>query len=163
MSAEVDPRDSPLGILPRLTFACFFLHVLEELLTFPAWATRHFARISTGDFIFAHVFILAGACYLTRRASKAKAEPIWILLVVALQWALFGNVFFHAATTVLFREYSPGLVTAILLYLPLTFAYIKRIRARRSMAMAEQLQAFCLGMAFSALVTATLWIEKGIL
>ncbi|MHC5065757.1 MAG: HXXEE domain-containing protein [Planctomycetota bacterium] len=152
---------SPLGILPRLTFACFILHVLEELPNFPDWASRHFARISMGDFIFAHVFIFAAVFYLAKRASEPRAQPAWILCAVALQWAFFGNVFFHAGTTILFGEYSPGLVTAILLYLPLTYAYVLRILRSRSMTALRQFQAFVLGMAFSALVTATLWLEKG--
>lgn len=151
----------PLGVLPRLTFACFILHVLEELPNFPDWASRHFAPISMGDFIFAHVFIFAAVFYLAKRASEPRADASWILYAVALQWAFFGNVIFHAGTTILFNEYSPGLATAFFLYLPLTYAYVRRIRRSRIMTALRQLQAFVLGMAVSVLVTATLWIEKG--
>jgi hypothetical protein len=40
--------------------------------------------------------------------------------------AIFFNVFFHAGATVYFRTYCPGLITALILYLPLFFFVIQR-------------------------------------
>lgn len=105
----------------------FALHVAEELTGgFPAWASRHFASMTTLAFAVGNGIGVGMFAYLAYGAVRFGGRWIWFLM--AAQWALFLNAGFHIGTTLLFGEYSPGVITNIVLYLPLTFWLITRLR-----------------------------------
>lgn len=47
---------------------------------------------------------------------------IFVFFTFIFTPAVFFNVLFHAGTTVIFRAYCPGLITALYIYTPLFFA-----------------------------------------
>jgi hypothetical protein len=95
----------------------YALHMVEEFtLGFVKWADRYLGRFdwtqnligNAGFFLF-----LALACYLYYRDP---AVNLWVGMAAAM-WVL-SNAFVHISATVLSGEYSPGVVTATVLYLP---------------------------------------------
>jgi hypothetical protein len=92
------------------------LHVAEEAPGFAAWARRNtWPGYRDRDF----VFINAGGLALTALTGAAvRREPrlfgLWYAAIVTQQ--MLWNPVFHLGTTVAYREYSPGLVTALTLF-----------------------------------------------
>jgi Protein of unknown function with HXXEE motif len=106
------------GLLP----AAFALHVVEEAPGFTGWARRHASeRYTRRDFwrnnAAGMLLTLPTAGAISRRLPGRAAFFAFYTLVLTQQ-ALWNTVF-HAATTAAWREYSPGLVTAGALFLPL--------------------------------------------
>ena len=101
--------------------AAYFLHIIEEYVGgFPAWVTRdvHGSFDDTGFAInnFAFMLILLTLVYVNFR----KSTPLrGVLLVVFASANLFWDALFHLFMTPILDRYSPGLVTAMLLYYPI--------------------------------------------
>ena len=99
------------------------LHIFEEWPRFPRWARRFASPTYTDrDYIITHVFAILfaiGAVLLVRAFPNR-----WILFgfFAFVFWpGTFCNALFHAGATVLSRRYCPGVLTGILVYLPLSF------------------------------------------
>ena len=103
----------------KIFVLCFVygLHMVEEFtLGFVEWADRYFGEFDwtqnlIGNFIF-FVFLAFG-CYLY---YKNPEKNLWAGMSGCM-WVL-SNAFIHVSATLLGNEYSPGLVTAIVLYIP---------------------------------------------
>lgn len=99
----------------------FAVHLVEEYLApewFGAWSGRVLdVPMSRSDFIvwnaIAFVLMCVGAG-LTIACRRHR----WIEIAMSL--AVAGNALFHAAASVATLTYSPGLLTGVLLWLPLT-------------------------------------------
>ncbi len=148
--------ERPVGRLPWLVFIALVLHVLEEWPEFPEWATRHFGTTSPRFYVLSHIPILGLVAWAAYRASKPGASSsLWFITVILS--ALGGNVVFHVVSSVEFGELSPGLLTALILYVPLVAALLPRFAAilgrRRSVT------AVATGLVASALITATLGFD----
>jgi hypothetical protein len=122
----------------------FLLHDLEELLTVPPWLARHGELIPpelrmilpTDRVVFAWAFaflfvVYLGAALLALRASRASAA---VYLFALLVMARLTNVLAHVAQAVYARGYVPGLVTALVVVLPLSVYLVERLVARRWIA-----------------------------
>lgn len=101
--------------------AAYAVHIPEEYLTgFPAWMSEHMqASMDDQGFLLNNALFMAILLSLSFWASRTRtALPAFVFL----SWAsgnLFWNFIFHLWTTVLADSYSPGLVSAVLLYYPL--------------------------------------------
>jgi len=95
----------------------YVLHMVEEFtLGFVEWADRYFGDFDwTQNLIGNAMFfvILAGACYLY---YKNPTKYLWAGMSCAM-WVL-ANSFIHISATILGGQYSPGVVTATMLYIP---------------------------------------------
>jgi hypothetical protein len=101
--------------------AAFLLHIVEEYVGgFPRWATDvlhgSFNNVAFALNNAAFVVILTTLVFLNHRRAGTKRA---IALVAFASGNLFWDALFHLFTTSLFDRYSPGLVTAMLLYYPL--------------------------------------------
>ena len=100
----------------------FALHVLEEAPGFTAWARRHASeRYTQRDFARNNALGLAitgAATYVLARPSRRRRFFGVYYSTILTQQALFNTVF-HVGTAVAWREYSPGLITSLTLFLPL--------------------------------------------
>ncbi|HYG87271.1 MAG TPA: HXXEE domain-containing protein [Azospirillum sp.] len=118
--------------MPRLRFhrliwlmpAAFAPHIVEEYGTgFPDWVTHTLGGAMTGGaFLMNNAVFMAILVGLT---AWAALRPSPLSAFVLLSWAsgnLFWNFVFHLATTVLYDRFSPGLITAVLLYFPISLA-----------------------------------------
>ncbi len=103
-------------------FVSACLHVTEEFFLpggFPAWYRRYrpetAASFTVRFAIVVNVILLAVCLTLALLPPGPRTVAFW-LTVVAL---LAANVGFHLVATIRMREYSPGVVTAVLCYAPL--------------------------------------------
>jgi hypothetical protein len=136
----------------------FLVHIAEELPRFPAWATRHFAATSRAWYVYSHVVLIALVVTISAQAEAAAPRTLWPLIAVGFQWALGVNALFHIATTVLFKEYSPGLVTGVLVCIPAT-AYVSRAAVAGQLLTTAQLgSAVGLGIIINLIVISSLWL-----
>lgn len=125
MDSNAAPQ--PVSALPTfrkiiwLMPAAYLLHIAEEYLGgFPEWVTRDVhGRFDDMAFVinnFAFMAILVTLVY----ANFEKRTLTRSLLLVAFASAnLFWDALFHLAMTPVLNRYSPGLITAMLLYYPL--------------------------------------------
>jgi hypothetical protein len=98
----------------------FALHVAEEAPGFTRWVNRNITDGYTrADFVRNNAagvaMTLAGTWALARRPGPALAF-VYFAAIVSQQTA---NAAWHAGATAAYRDYSPGLASALLLFLPL--------------------------------------------
>ncbi len=98
------------------------VHVLEEFVYpggFRAWYARYrpeIARSLTVRLLVTINAILLTVCALLAVAGPSPANAATWLIVVSV---LFWNAIFHVRAALRMRRYSPGVVSGILLYVPL--------------------------------------------
>jgi uncharacterized protein with HXXEE motif len=108
--------------------AAFCLHVLEEWPNFTRWARRYASPMFTQkEYNTIH---LAGIAVAVTSAWMLWMFPnrvtTFLFFSVVFTPSTLCNTVFHAGATVLKKAYCPGLVTAVLLYLPLFFFLSQR-------------------------------------
>lgn len=109
----------------------FALHNLEEAPFMEGWSKRLPLKIhpnvTTRQFVIA-VTVLTVAGFLLTYISLGYLQPaIGYLLVLEIQMILLFNAFIpHIGSTIRFRMYSPGVVTAIVITLPFSFYLFRR-------------------------------------
>ena len=98
----------------------YAIHHFEEhmIFNFRAWRLLYFADsnpLSTeAVFVILSAITLAYIILHSIVENKASAQSV-ILFLMATQ---VNNVIFHAGGTIIFKHFSPGLITAIILYIP---------------------------------------------
>src|SRR5262245_28569365 len=107
--------------------AAYALHILEESQHFAEWASAHFAPgFTTAQFVRNNVIVMASLVALTLLASLHPRRWTALLHFFQLSANVLHNALLHMAATAYFGVYSPGLLTAILLYLPVWYHITKR-------------------------------------
>ena len=112
----------------------FICHFLEEAPGFVEWFNSHVARGITPELflrvnIYALVItlIVVGIEWLSRSASSLTLVISW------LGFLMLANAILHVAGALVDRQYVPGLVTAVLLYLPYySWLFVKALRSERA-------------------------------
>jgi hypothetical protein len=118
--------------------AALLLHNAEEALFFPRYLPLVLGRlpdswqvlggvVTMGQVWAAMAILTLVAVALAAWANlvPTAAAPLWLLLLIVA--TLLLNVLWHvAAAVVLFDGYSPGLVTAVLVNLPLSVYLLRR-------------------------------------
>jgi hypothetical protein len=101
--------------------AAFAAHVAEEAPGFTSWARRNTSRRYTqGDFVRNNALgaiLTVAATVAAARTRDRRVFGAYYTTVFAPQ--MFGNSVFHTGTTLAYREYSPGLFTALAMFVPL--------------------------------------------
>jgi hypothetical protein len=129
-------------VLPFRTLQWLFpiavtLHNGEEAIWMPGWAARH-ARLlpmhpPRAPFLWSALVILTmGAFLLTYLSTREGPESFWTYLTFGYIVTRLGNVFVpHLPATLAFRSYTPGVVTACLINLPMmSILSIKAVRQK---------------------------------
>lgn len=129
----------PMNILNTLSFdrllwfvpIFFALHNLEEAPFMESWSRRLPMKlpvtITTRQFVIAVTFLTLGGFLLTYIALEYLAKQIGYWVVLGIQAVMLFNAFIpHIATTVRFRMYSPGVITAVLIMLPFSSYLFRR-------------------------------------
>jgi hypothetical protein len=130
MPAEARPRhaDSFIGNWAWLFPLSYLVHILEEYWGgFPAWIARFWGvESSSGNFLSwnggALVMMMVGIVLVLKTKSYR-----WLL--VSFGSVVLINGLVHAIASVVTRSYSPGLISGLLLFIPL--GAITLTRARR--------------------------------
>ncbi len=114
--------DEKPGVIFLLCLIYAF-HMVEEFsLGFVPWGDRYFGSFDWTQNLFGNAMffaILAAACFLY---YKKPAKYLWVGMSAAM-WVL-ANSFIHISATVLSGEYSPGVVTATVFYIPGGFYFL---------------------------------------
>jgi hypothetical protein len=99
----------------------FVAHVAEEAPGFTRWARRNASkRYTQRDFVRNNILGAVLTLAATAAAARYRDRRVFAAFytgVFAPQ--LFGNSVFHTGATVAYGEYSPGLFTALGLFVPL--------------------------------------------
>src|SRR5581483_9494486 len=95
-------------------------------------------------------------------AVTGPLGSLWALLATGAQWVLVTNGLFHLVATVRFREYSPGVITGTLLFLPAGAYVVVRTIAGHLLSLSQLVVALGLGTLFGALVIASLWLDMDV-
>ena len=126
-------NDSILAWAPAVAVGA---HIFEEFVYpggFSAWYVRYrpdAALSFTPRFAVGINALLVGVCLLIPLQGLGPYGVACWLTVAAL---LAGNAVFHIRATLRGREYSPGLVTSVAMYLPLAiFGYVHFLRSSRA-------------------------------
>jgi hypothetical protein len=137
----------------------FLIHVAEEFPYFPQWATRHFGATSRAWYVYSHIVLGLIAVVVCARAQVAGPETLWPVLATSLQWVLATNSIFHIVTTVLFREYSPGLFTGTALFLPATVYMFNRTVSQELLTPLQVAFVIGCGTVVGGAAVASLWLR----
>ena len=121
------PFDRLLWFVPFF----FMLHNIEEAPFMENWSKRLplkvYPIVSTKQFVIAVTFLTTGGFILTFLGVEKLSQPIGYLLILGIQMVLVFNAFVpHLISTIRFRLYSPGLVSALLITLPFSFYLFQR-------------------------------------
>ena len=117
--------DLSLGQAVWLFCPAFALHVLEEWPRFTEWARRHTSsRYTQRDYNVIHAAGVAASLLAALIVWSFPNRPV-IFMFFAFVFApgVLFNAVFHVGASVLTRSYCPGMITAVVIYLPL-FALI---------------------------------------
>ncbi len=121
---------SHISFQTSLLFAplAYALHHIEEhiFFNFREWRTRYFPdnnQIPTEAVVclLMAITLIYLILHSTRR-STATALSILIFLMATQ----VHNVLFHVGGTIVFRDFSPGTITAVLLYLPVNVLILRK-------------------------------------
>jgi hypothetical protein len=121
------PFDRLLWLVPIF----LTIHNLEEVPFMETWYKRLPMQlpltITTRQFAIAVTFITIAGFMITYLGVEYLANQTGYLLVLGIQAILMFNAFVpHIATTIRFRMYSPGVITAVLIMLPFSFYLFRR-------------------------------------
>ncbi|MTK63870.1 MAG: HXXEE domain-containing protein [Methanobacterium sp.] len=98
----------------------YFVHILEESPRFVPWAMKYFGAPETfGQFIIGNIIFMAYVIVATSLAILYPNEWTLILGLSAAAW-IFSNFLIHAYYTLRTGIYSPGVVTAGAIYVPVS-------------------------------------------
>jgi hypothetical protein len=101
------------------------LHNFEEAIWMPEWIAQHhiqlpFAPPPAGEIRFALAALTVGAFAVTYLSQRNGKQSFWAYLMFGYIVAMLANVLVpHVPATLLYRMYTPGVVTAVLVNLPL--------------------------------------------
>lgn len=139
----------------------WILHFADEwAFGFPAWATRHFAPLPLALWLPGMVVGCVALTALGWRAARADGHPAWPFAALAFQSIFAWNACFHLAATVVFREYSPGCASGLVVLLPATAAVLRAARRDARLPRARRRAAIALGFVVHALVVLSLFVDK---
>jgi hypothetical protein len=109
----------------------FMLHNMEEAPFMENWSKRLplkvYRIVSTKQFVIAVIFLTLTGFFLTFLAVEIWKQPTGFLLILGIQMVLAFNAFVpHIFTTIRFRLYSPGAISALLITMPFSFYLFRR-------------------------------------
>lgn len=116
------------ALWPLLFPLAYLLHIVEEVLGgvgFVQWTSYHLGGRLTVP-LFALINGIAWPAVLVAAIVGSRVANVrWVLVAVAS--ILFVNGFLHVGSSIVTSSYSPGTLTGVLLYLPLTIWALRRL------------------------------------
>jgi len=107
--------------------AAYAVHILEESQHFAEWASTHFAAgFTTAQFVQNNLIIMSILLALTALVNVHQRRWTALLHFFQLSAGIFHNALLHMAATAYVGLYSPGLLSAILLYVPVSYTITRR-------------------------------------
>lgn len=128
------PVPTPFRRLQWIFPVVVTLHNLEEGILLPAFIATHADQlpwaVRSGEFRLALVVLTVAAWVVTYLSWRTGKQTLWAYLEFGYMVAMLVNVFVpHIPSVFVFRRYVPGVVTAVVLNLPvLTVLATKAVR-----------------------------------
>jgi hypothetical protein len=142
------------------------VHNLEEAFWFPAWSQHagFWARpIGTTEFRVAVLILTLLALALTVWSARTRQQSFATYTLAGFLFAMLLNVVFHVAATSGLRQYAPGVVTAVLINLPVMGYLLWRMFQEEWVSWPKALLAFIVvPLAMLLLIPALLWIGRSV-
>jgi hypothetical protein len=126
------------------------LHNAEEAIWMPGWDAGHLAQLrvrppGAAEILTALVVFTVAAFAVTYMSVRRGPESIWAYLTFGYIIAMLANVFVpHVPAAIVFRGYAPGVVTAVLINLPVMSILVIRM-LRKGWVHGWKLAAFGVG------------------
>lgn len=116
-----------------LAVPIFVAHFLEEAPTFVAWFNAHVSRgIDSTAFWTVNLTGLAITVAVVAFEWLSETPVSTAIAVAWLGLLMFTNAVFHVVAAVADRGYVPGVITAVVLYLPFFFWFVVSVvRSKR--------------------------------
>lgn len=141
-----------------LPFFLLLIHSAEEFVTgFPEWATRYFGTTTAEFYVLSHIvlLLLVGlACLLAFRTKRT----LWQFIALAIQVELTINALFHIVTTFIFHQFSPGLISSLLV-VGGSILFFQNVLREKPLTPKFTAGACGVGITTAALVIASLWLD----
>jgi hypothetical protein len=111
----------------------FAAHVLEEAAGFTEWVNRNASeRYTPADFVRINTVGLLSSVAATLLVARKPDRRLFGLFYWTVLAPLPANAAWHAGATVAYRDYSPGLVTAVAFFRALWYGLTRLgLRERR--------------------------------
>lgn len=120
LSCRISSPDATSNKWIRLFPLTYVAHIAEEVWGgpgFAAWAQQSVGlRLSTAELI---VWNAIGWVAMTAGIALVGRSAKWRWVLTALGGIILGNVLLHTIGSIVTRSYSPGLISSVVLWLPL--------------------------------------------
>jgi len=117
-----------LGVIIILAPFIFTGHFLEESRGFVAWFNSHVSRgITSGLFWNVNITALVITVVVSITELLAPSAGSVTLIILWFSFLMLANALFHITGAIVDKLYMPGLITAIVLYLPYYFFVVSRL------------------------------------
>jgi len=133
------------------------IHNFEEYLTMPAFISRYWQDLpafisnitswSSHQFSVALIIVTLIAFLFTYFGSISEANGTGMFLAITTQVVLLINAVQHIGASIWLRTYTPGVLTSIILYLPLLSYLILRSLKEGYISKKLLIYSFILGIA----------------
>jgi hypothetical protein len=142
------------------------LHNLEEAVWLPAWS-QHAGiweqPVGAREFRVAAVLLAIFAYAVTYWSIRTGQEGVGTYVITGFLFAMLLNVIYHVAATLSLREFAPGILTAVLINLPVMGYLLWRMFQERWVTWPTALVAFiAIPPAILLLIPVLFWIGRTI-
>ena len=142
------------------------LHNLEEAVWLPAWSQHAgFWEIPVGatEFRIAAGLLAILAYAVTYWSIRTGKEAVGTYVLAGFVFAMLLNVIYHVAATLGLRQYAPGVVTAVLINLPVMWYLLLRVFREHWVTWPRALLAFAaIPVAILLLIPVLFWVGRSI-
>lgn len=123
-----------LRLLILLAPLIYTAHILEEAPGYMRWVNSVVDRPfpDQGHFFAGNLPSIAITAMIAVLAAITLNRGVLLVMLAWLSYFMFANAIFHLAATLVLRRYSPGTVTAAVLYLPYFAWFVRSLRTRAS-------------------------------
>lgn len=116
--------DKQINLQIAFLFAplAYCLHQIEESTgAFKVWRQKHFHSSSSLPDIYVFVALTAISLFLIILFSIRKNKSSAIFVILFFMTTQVQNILYHIGTSIYFADFSPGTLTALVLYVPVNF------------------------------------------
>lgn len=146
MDALTLVRQPPLRIVLSLAPLIFVAHFVEEGSGFVTWFNAHVSRGITEPLFWSVNYTALAITLAVLTLEWLNSTVFSATLAVAwVSFLMFANALLHVTGAIADRAYVPGLVTAVLLYLPFSVWVLSRVVQLRRLPRAGVAAAAVLG------------------
>jgi Protein of unknown function with HXXEE motif len=122
---NIKKRISWIILLAPVIFIC---HFSEEAPGFVTWFNQHVSRgINSRLFWDVNISALTITVIVSLFEFLDPSTISACLVILWFSFLMFANALFHITGSIVDKKYTPGLVTAIILYIPFYFLIVKNI------------------------------------